>query len=75
MVADHRVTLSRVPRLELSRADVEFRVRTDDVALGTLKISRGSVVWTPANNKKFYYELSWADFDQLMQTWGRHEPS
>ena len=74
-MADHKVTLSRVPQLELSRADVEFKVRTDDVALGTLKISRGSVVWTPANNKKFYYELSWADFDVLMRKRGRHEPS
>ena len=70
-MADHKVTLFKVPKLELSSAGVEFRVKTDDNALGTLKISKGSVVWIPANNKKFYYELSWAKFASLMEKRGQ----
>ena len=46
----HQVQFS-IPLRSLARADVEFQVREDGIMLGTLMISRGSLVWFPANTR------------------------
>ena len=66
----HKVTFT-IPERELGTADIEFSVDKDGDKLGTLKISKGSIVWFPkharrgADNNGF--KLSWSKFDQLMQ--------
>ena len=45
-MAVHDVSFE-VPQRPLGRADVKFRVKRDKMVLGTLEISKGSVVWFP----------------------------
>jgi hypothetical protein len=61
----HQVRFSIPPR-KLGRSDVVFQVWQDGVLLGTLKVSRGSLVWFPANTTKGY-KLTWERFDALMK--------
>ena len=61
----HDVTF-KIPPRNLGRADVVFRVRSDDELIGTLKISKGSLVWFPADTTKGY-KVDWDRFDRLMQ--------
>jgi hypothetical protein len=42
----HSVDFS-IPARDLGRSDVEFNVNRGDGKLGTLKVSKGSVVWFP----------------------------
>jgi len=55
-----------VPSRPLGRADVEFQVWRDDAMLGTLKVSKGSVVWFPSSTS-YGYRMGWGMFDELMQ--------
>jgi len=55
-----------IPDRPLDRADVTFRVWRDDEMFGTLKVSKGTLVWFPANTR-FGYRVDWDRFDQLMQ--------
>ena len=64
----HKVSVN-LPERELGRADVEFRVRQDGTALGTLRVSKGAVVWVPTN-KTYGYKLSWSQFDQIVRQTG-----
>ena len=61
----HHVEFS-IPSRKLGRSDVEFKVWTGDDLLGTLKISRGSLVWFPANTTKGY-KMTWERFDGLVK--------
>ena len=61
----HDVTFEIPPR-ELGRADVVFKVRTDGEMLGTLTVSKGSLVWFPADTTKGY-RIGWNNFDRLMR--------
>ena len=70
-MARHSVTFT-LPERRLGNSDIEFIVRSDDVRLGTLKVSKGALVWSPANKKRGY-ELGWTDFDRVMQERGRRE--
>lgn len=58
-----RITTSS---LELTKADVEFKVFRDDEVFGTLYVSRGAIVWKPKSGKK-NFKVDWAKFDTLMQ--------
>jgi len=62
----------RVPERKLGNSDIEFVVQSDDVRLGLLKVSKGALVWCPANKKRCY-ELGWASFDRLMREFGHKE--
>ena len=53
--------------LELTKADVEFKVSRDGELFGTLYLSRGAVVWKPKAGKK-NYKVGWAKFDAVMRT-------
>ena len=55
--------------LTIGLSDACFRVRDDDGMIGELQVSKGSVVWFPAEAKKGY-KLGWFRFDKLMQDAG-----
>jgi hypothetical protein len=61
----HEVTFT-IPSRTLGRSDVEFHVYTDEEMLGTLKVSKGTLVWFPANTI-YGYRIGWKRFDKLMQ--------
>lgn len=55
-----------IPNRKLERSDVEFDVFNDDGKLGTLKVSKGTLVWFPANTI-CGHRIRWGAFDKLMQ--------
>jgi len=59
-----------VPKRPLGVADIEFEVRKAGRKVGTLCVSRGSVVWFARNNT-IGHKLRWQEFDELMQQKGR----
>lgn len=61
----HDVKFS-IPERSLGQSDVEFDVWKDDVKLGTLKISKGSLVWFPFGTS-VGHRIDWSKFDSLMQ--------
>ena len=61
----YEVTFS-IPERELGKSDVEFDVYQDGTKLGTLKISKGSIVWFPLNTQ-IGHKMAWSKFDRLMQ--------
>lgn len=65
-MARHDVRFT-IPERKLGKTDIEFAVFENDERLGILKVSKGAVVWRPAN-KKLGYVASWAKFDALMQS-------
>lgn len=64
-MAVHDVKFS-IPKRTLGKADVEFDVHRDSKKLGTLKISKGSLVWFPAG-ASYGHKMGWKNFDELMQ--------
>jgi hypothetical protein len=69
-MATHEVHFS-IPQRELGKADVEFIVDVDEKRLGTLKISKGSIVWFRGKTHKNGKKISWTQFDDLME---QHAP-
>jgi hypothetical protein len=65
-----------IPERDLGRADIEFDVSHDvrnrKVKLGTLQISKGSLVWVP-KDCSYGYKVNWQQFDTLMQENGTRE--
>jgi hypothetical protein len=61
----HTVTF-QAPERELGKADVVFRVRDEDGMIGTLKISRGSLVWFPSDTS-IGYRIGWTRFNELIK--------
>lgn len=59
-----------IPERKLGNSDIEFAVYSDDERLGALKISKGAIVWHPANKKRGYV-LGWDAFDRAMREQGR----
>ena len=55
-----------VPKRELGKSDVVFEVKQDGITLGTLKISKGSLVWFPKDTTNGY-RITWERFDRLMK--------
>ncbi|MCH8275477.1 MAG: hypothetical protein IH851_11885 [Armatimonadetes bacterium] len=66
----HRVTFT-VPERPVGNADIEFSVHANDTRVGTLKISKGKLVWMPAYAKRYEFGLSWARLAKLMEEHGR----
>jgi hypothetical protein len=67
----HKVRFS-IPERELGKADIEFAVHRDNARFGTLKISKGSIVWVRAG-AQYGHKLYWGEFDELVREKGRHE--
>lgn len=55
-----------IPSRTLGRSDVEFQIYSDHKMLGTLKVSKGSIVWFPANTT-YGCRMEWGKFDRMMQ--------
>ena len=68
-MGQHRVNFD-VPDRPLAHADVIFTVYEDDDKFGELRISKGAVVWFPANKVRGY-RLSWKQLDRLAQKGSR----
>lgn len=64
----HDVKFS-IPERDLGRADVEFSVSHGGSKVGTLKVSKGSVVWVP-KDQTHGYKIGWKDFDTVMRERG-----
>jgi len=65
----HIVTFS-IPERKLGKADIEFKIKSNGRAFGTLKISKGALVLVPLN-KQYGYKLDWTEFNRLAQQHGR----
>jgi hypothetical protein len=61
-----------IPERNLGRADIEFHVRKSGKKFGTLKVSKGSIVWVPKDNT-YGYKVGWDKFDTNMQRDGKRE--
>jgi hypothetical protein len=61
----HHVTFS-VPVRALGKSDIEFVVKRDDEKFGTLRVSKGSLVWFPRNGVKGR-KVGWEAFDTFME--------
>ena len=67
----HQVKFS-IPERELGKADIEFRVKKNGQKFGTLKVSKGSVVWVQKDDT-YGFKMGWTDFDEVMKVNGKHE--
>lgn len=65
----HDVSFS-VPDRPLGKADIEFKIKNDDGKLGTMRISKGSVVWFRRDGQKGH-RISWTRLGQLIEEYGR----
>lgn len=65
----HKVEV-KVPYREVGRADVEFVVKSGNTKIGTLKISKGGVVWS---SRQTWYgkRMSWKKFDSIMSKYSK----
>lgn len=68
-MARHDVKFS-VPGRPLGKADIDFDVMADNAKLGTLRVSKGSLVWYRTKGQKGL-KISWAKFGELMGEHGR----
>lgn len=64
-MAKHEVVMS-ISHNHLSASDVAFKVRHGGETLGTLRVSKGSVVWVP-RNKEIGKQISWKQFAEVME--------
>lgn len=64
-MAKHDVNFE-IPARPLGRADVQFAVKRDRKAMGTLTVSNGSIVWFPPRTS-YGYKMGWQRFDELMK--------
>jgi len=64
----HHVTFT-VPDRPLGHNDVAFMVRQSGDILGTLKVSKGALVWRPGRGKHSY-KLTWSQFDAVVKEKG-----
>ncbi len=60
----HDVTFI-VPARPLESKDIEFDVKGQGAMLGTLKVSRGGIVWRPRDHKFGYYS-TWEKLDETL---------
>jgi hypothetical protein len=67
----HDVKFS-IPERDLGRADVEFKISHNGSKVGTLKVSKGALVWVPKDHT-FGFKIGWKDFDELMNRSGTKE--
>ena len=67
----HEVKFS-LPERELGKSDISFTVKKYGKILGTLKVSKGAIVWFPKDTS-YGHKISWTDFDAIMRTKRRAE--
>lgn len=64
-MAKHDVLFS-IPKRSLGKADVELEVQQDRTTLGTLAVSKGSLVWFPRGTT-YGYKMEWSKFHKVME--------
>lgn len=62
---EHQVNFS-VPARPLERADIVFDVLADGEKLGTLEVSKGSVVWWPKGTTNGW-KMGWERLDAVFK--------
>ena len=67
----HDVKFS-IPERELGKADIEFKIKKSGKLFGTLRVSKGSIVWLPKDTT-YGHKISWKKFDEIMQSQSRSE--
>jgi hypothetical protein len=67
----HDVQFS-IPARALGKADIEFKVKKGGQRFGTLKVSKGAVVWVQKDNT-YGYKMNWNKFHDMMTSMGQHE--
>lgn len=63
----YKVDITNLPSLSLGKADVEFVVTSEvkgEGVLGTLKISKGAIVWYPKKTTHGH-KASWQNFNEI----------
>lgn len=65
----YKVNISELPFLELKNSDFVFEIRQNEQLLGCLNVSKGHVVWRPANYSYGYW-LNWYDFGEVLKEKG-----
>ena len=61
----HEVTF-KTPARRLGKSDVVFVVKDEDGVLGTLKVSKGAVVWYPKKTN-YGFKADWERFHRVAQ--------
>ena len=61
----HQINLKIPKAIEVVNKDIEVVVYEDDKRLGTLRISKGSIDWTPAKGQARH--MRWSAFAELMK--------
>ena len=56
----------KVPTRLLGKSDVNFIVKDDNGVLGTLKVSKGAVVWYPKKTN-YGFKADWEKFHRVAQ--------
>lgn len=67
----HKVMFN-LPERNLGKSDAEFKVWRDNQLAGTLRVSKGSLVWYPKGTS-YGYKVGWRKFDKLMREQTRFE--
>jgi hypothetical protein len=68
-MSQHKVKFT-VPERPVGNADIIFTVYADQEKFGELRLSKGNIVWYPAN-KVYGYTLTWTKLDDLAREHGR----
>jgi len=71
-MAVHQV-LFEVPSRPVGKVDIVFTIRENGQKFGELRISKGNLMWTPANKQK-RKRLSWKKLDALAREFGTDSP-
>jgi len=53
-----------VPNRPLGKTDIRFIVRTENGVLGTLRISKGALVWFPKKTN-YGHKVPWSKFHKI----------
>ena len=53
-----------VPERPLGKTDIRFVVRTEDGVLGTLRVSKGALVWYPKKTS-YGHKVPWRSFAKI----------
>ena len=69
-MAEHKVTITRIPRLLVGANDLIFEIREGNAKLGDLRVSQGNIFWLPSGHT-IGYKLEWAEFAQIAKKRGK----
>jgi len=54
----------KLPTRILGKSDISFLIKGDDGVLGTLKVSKGAVVWFPKKTN-YGHKSTWEQFHEI----------